>query len=55
MQYGIAALWDMKTWSERGVLWLLDKSASLHSLIREDLGNILLVRRPVFFTFEASA
>ncbi len=34
------------------MLWLLDKSASLHSLIRKDLGNIHLVGRPVFFIFK---
>ena len=49
MHYGIAALWGMKTWSKEGMLWLLDKSASLHSLIKRTLGDIHLVGRPIFF------
>ena len=31
------------------MLWLLDRSASLHSLIKRTLGDIHLVGRPIFF------
>ena len=38
----------------RGVRWLLDNSASLHSLTKETSGNIHLLKEPVFYMISVS-
>ena len=42
----------METLVKGRMLWLLDKSASLHSLIKGTLGDIHLEGRPIFFVLK---
>ena len=42
----------METLVKRRMLWLLDKSANLHSLIKGTLGDIHLEGRPIFFVLK---
>ena len=53
VQYGIAAPCGMKLGSDERVRWLLDRSASLHSLTKKTWATFIF-RRPMFFELSVS-